>query len=89
MMRCTGIRRFGISWSATSTPARLWPTGLPAPRAGRAFAWEITGLFLVGGMLGVTLGTWFGRRLSGARLQKVFAATIVGVAILVVGKTMT
>jgi uncharacterized membrane protein YfcA len=57
--------------------------------AGRAFAWEITGLFLVGGMLGVTLGTWFGRRLSGARLQKVFAATIVGVAILVVGKTMT
>jgi hypothetical protein len=55
--------------------------------AGRAFSWEITGLFLLGGVAGMTLGTKLGRHLSGPKLQRVFAIAIVAVAMFVIGKT--
>jgi hypothetical protein len=56
--------------------------------AGRSLSWEITGLFLVGGLLGMVAGSQLGRRLSGPRLQKVFASGIIMVAVFVAGRTL-
>lgn len=48
--------------------------------AGQSVALGVTGLFVLGGVLGVELGSRMGRRLSGAGLQKVFAAAMIAVA---------
>jgi len=45
-------------------------------------------LFVVGGIVGMFLGLLASRRLSGPRLQRVFAVAIVAVAIFVIIRTM-
>ena len=56
--------------------------------AGRTISVETTALFVVGGVVGLLVGTRAGRRLSGPALQKVFAVAIVAVAIFVVVRTV-
>lgn len=56
--------------------------------AGRPIGVGITALFIVGGVVGMTLGSRLGRRLSGATLQKVFAVAIVAVAIFIIVRTV-
>ena len=48
----------------------------------------VTGLFVVGGIVGLGVGTLVARRLSPVKLQKVFAAAIVAVAAFVVVKNV-
>jgi uncharacterized membrane protein YfcA len=48
--------------------------------AGRPLALMLTGLFVLGGIGGMELGTRLSRRLSGPRLQKGFAVALVAVA---------
>jgi uncharacterized membrane protein YfcA len=56
--------------------------------AGRGISFEITGLFVLGGVLGMMLGCRVNEHLPSQTLQKVFAAGIVTVALFVVGKTL-
>lgn len=56
--------------------------------AGRPIGVGITALFIVGGVVGMTLGSRLGRRVSGPALQKVFAVVIVAVAIFVIVRTV-
>jgi uncharacterized membrane protein YfcA len=56
--------------------------------AGEALSAGVTGLFVVGGILGLGLGTVFARKLSPVKLQKVFAAVIVVVAAFVIVKNV-
>jgi uncharacterized membrane protein YfcA len=56
--------------------------------AGRGISLEVTGLFVLGGILGLVLSNLVSKRISGSKLQKVFAAGIVVVAIFVAGKTL-
>ena len=56
--------------------------------AGRDISREITGLFIVGGYLGLQLGSRLAKRLSGPRLQRLFAGAIVCVAVLIIVKTV-
>lgn len=49
--------------------------------AGRSVPGEITVLFLLGGLVGMWIGTAVGQRVAGPRLQQVFAAAIVVVAV--------
>ncbi len=65
--------------SISGVASHLW--------AGRDISWEVTSLFLVGGILGMFGGIWASRYLSGASLQRVFAIAIVLVAIFVIGRT--
>jgi uncharacterized protein len=55
---------------------------------GRGISLEVTGLFVLGGVIGMSLGGVVSKRLSAAVLQKVFAAGIVAVAIFIVSKTL-
>ena len=55
--------------------------------AGRAISWDVTGLFIAGGYVGLQLGSRLAKRLSGPRLQRLFAGAIVGVAVLIIVKT--
>ena len=55
--------------------------------AGRAISLEVTGLFVLGGVIGMSLGGVVGKRLSVSVLKKVFATGIVAVAIFIVSKT--
>ena len=48
----------------------------------------LTGVFVLGGVAGVSAGTELGRRISGPRLQMVFAGFIIAVAIFVVVRTL-
>jgi uncharacterized membrane protein YfcA len=48
---------------------------------GRPLALTVTLLFVLGGLGGMVLGARLSRRLAGPQLQKLFATTIVGVAI--------
>lgn len=57
--------------------------------AGRGISLDITGLFVLGGVIGMSLGRLVSERLPAQTLQKVFAAGIVTVAVFVVGKTLT
>ncbi|MGI9429981.1 MAG: sulfite exporter TauE/SafE family protein [Bythopirellula sp.] len=57
--------------------------------AGRGIAWDVTGLFVAGGFLGMLLGGRFSEKISGPRLQKVFAAGIVIVASWILAKSLT
>lgn len=55
--------------------------------AGRGISLEITGLFALGGVIGMTLGGEVAKRLPATILQKVFATAIVVVAVFIVSKT--
>ena len=55
--------------------------------AGRGISLELTGLFVLGGVTGMSIGGVVSKRLPAATLQKVFAMGIVAVAVFVVGKT--
>ncbi|HVV99214.1 MAG TPA: sulfite exporter TauE/SafE family protein [Planctomycetaceae bacterium] len=57
--------------------------------AGRPLDWELTWQFVGGGVAGLALGTVLARALSGPRLQQVFAAAIIVVAIFIVVKSLT
>ncbi len=52
--------------------------------AGRTIPWDITALFVAGGVAGLFLGNLAGRRVAGPTLQKVFAAAIVTVAAFII-----
>jgi uncharacterized membrane protein YfcA len=56
--------------------------------AGEPLAANVTVLFVIGGIIGLGLGTVFARRLSPVRLQKVFAVVIVAVAAFVIVKNV-
>ncbi|WP_435007946.1 sulfite exporter TauE/SafE family protein [Tundrisphaera lichenicola] len=56
--------------------------------AGRPLPLALTGLFVVGGIAGMELGTLAGRRLGGPGLQKIFAAAMVAVAAFIVAKSL-
>lgn len=56
--------------------------------AGRGIPLDVTGLFVFGGIIGLFLSNLVSKRISGSKLQKVFAASIVFVAIVVVFKTL-
>ncbi|MFT5327400.1 MAG: putative membrane protein YfcA, partial [Planctomycetaceae bacterium] len=56
--------------------------------AGRGISLEITGLFVLGGVVGMSLGRVVSERLPAAILQRVFASGIVAVAVFVAGKTL-
>ena len=52
--------------------------------AGRSLPWDIAAAFVAGGVAGMVAGTAVGRRLPAARLQRVFAGAVLGVAAFVV-----
>lgn len=56
--------------------------------AGRDISWQLTVLFIAGGFAGISLGSRLASRLSGPKLQKMFAVAIVLVACLIIGKTV-
>jgi uncharacterized membrane protein YfcA len=56
--------------------------------AGRPLPIDLTALFVLGGVLGMELGTWLGRRMGGPGLQKLFAAAMVVVAAFIVTKSL-
>lgn len=56
--------------------------------AGRPLPLGVAGLFVLGGVGGMELGTLLGRRLGGPGLQKLFAAAMVAVAAFIVAKTL-
>jgi uncharacterized membrane protein YfcA len=56
--------------------------------AGRPVEWMLTGLFAVGGIIGMTLGTQWSRRLSGPILQQGFAVALVVVAAFVITRNL-
>lgn len=56
--------------------------------AGRPLPWAFAGLFVLGGVTGMELGTRLGRRIGGPGLQKLFAAAMVAVAAYIVAKTL-
>jgi uncharacterized membrane protein YfcA len=56
--------------------------------AGRPLPLDLTGLFVLGGVGGMELGTLLGRRLGGPGLQKLFAAAMVAVAAFIVLRTL-
>ncbi|MEO2012092.1 MAG: sulfite exporter TauE/SafE family protein [Pirellulaceae bacterium] len=55
--------------------------------AGRGISLEVTGLFVLGGVIGMSLGGLISKRLPAPVLQNVFASGIVAVAIFIVSKT--
>lgn len=55
--------------------------------AGRGIPLEITGLFALGGVIGMALGGQLAKQLPAATLQKIFATGIVAVAVFIVSKT--
>ncbi|MBX6312790.1 MAG: sulfite exporter TauE/SafE family protein, partial [Isosphaeraceae bacterium] len=56
--------------------------------AARPLPLDLTGLFVLGGVGGMELGTRLGRRLGGPRLQKLFAVAMVAVAAFIAAKTL-
>jgi uncharacterized membrane protein YfcA len=56
--------------------------------AGRLLALMLTGLFVLGGMGGMGLGTRLSRRVSGPKLQKGFAVALVAVAALIMTQNL-
>lgn len=56
--------------------------------AGRPLPLELAGLFLIGGIAGMEMGTLASRRLGGPGLQKLFAAAMVVVAVFIVIKSL-
>lgn len=56
--------------------------------AGRPLAWILTGLFIIGGIVGMGLGMRLSRRLSGPTLQKGFALALVIVAAFIMAQNL-
>ena len=56
--------------------------------AGRGISLEVTGLFVLGGVIGMSLGGRVSKRLPAPLLEKAFAAGIAAVAIFIVSKTL-
>jgi hypothetical protein len=56
--------------------------------AGETLAAGVTALFVVGGIVGLGVGTVFARKLSPVKLQQVFAVAIVAVAVFVIAKNV-
>ncbi len=56
---------------------------------GRTLPMELVAPFIAGGIVGLVGGSWLGRRLAGPVLQRMFAATIVLVAALVLIKNLS
>jgi uncharacterized membrane protein YfcA len=56
--------------------------------AGRTIPPGLTITFILGGVLGLALGSQLAKRLSGPHLQRVFAGGIVAVALFVVARTL-
>ena len=57
--------------------------------AGHDISLQVTGLFVVGGVIGLSLAGLVSKRLSGPMLQRVFAVGIASVAMFVVTKTLS
>ncbi len=57
--------------------------------AGREIQPIITGLFIVGGSAGLTIGNFFARRLSGPVLQKIFVMGILAVAVFILIRSLS
>ncbi len=55
--------------------------------AGQRFSVNLTGLFIISGVVGLLVGQQISRRLSGPRLQKIFAVAILLVAGFIIAKT--
>jgi uncharacterized membrane protein YfcA len=55
---------------------------------GGSVPWEITLLFLLGGLAGMWAGTAIANLLAGRRLQQVFAAAIVGVGVFIITRNV-
>ncbi len=56
--------------------------------ADRPLDFHIAAMFTGGGIVGLSMGTQLGRRISGAALQKGFSMAVVAVAVFVVTKSM-
>jgi len=56
--------------------------------AGRGISLEVTGLFVLGGILGLVLSNLVSKRISISMRQRIFAVSIVVVAIIIAGKTL-
>ena len=56
--------------------------------AGRDISLEVTGLFVLGGVLGMSLSGLVSKRLPASSLQKIFAVGIIAVALFIVGKAV-
>lgn len=56
--------------------------------SGQSLALDITGLFIVGGGIGMGLGMVLSKRISGPQLQKIFATAIVVVALFIAAKNL-
>lgn len=67
--------------SVSGVASHLW--------AGRAISPEVTGLFVLGGVVGLFAGQQIARRLSGPVLQKVFAVAILAVAAFVIVRNLS
>ncbi len=78
--RAVATSLLAISLISASGVASYLAVGRPLPLG-------ITGLFVLGGVAGMWLGTRVGRRLSGPRLQKLFAAAMVVVACYIVARS--
>lgn len=55
--------------------------------SGRTIPWEMTGVFVVGGVAGMLVGSTLARRVAGPALQRGFAGAMVAVAAFVVIRT--
>lgn len=66
--------------SVSGVASHLWE--------GRAISPTVTGLFVLGGIVGLFVGQWIGRWLSGPVLQKVFAVAILAVAAFVIVRNL-
>jgi len=81
MQRAIGTSLFVITLVSLSGIAGHFMTGGSVP-------WEITLLFLLGGLAGITAGTAIASRLAGRRLQQVFAAAIIGVGVFIITRNV-
>jgi uncharacterized membrane protein YfcA len=57
--------------------------------AGKELSLQTSGLFTVGSLAGLFLGSWLAQRLAGSKLQRLFAVSIVLVATYVILRTVT
>ena len=55
--------------------------------SGGTVSWTLTGLFIIGGFLGMQFGSAVSKKVSGPRLQKIFATAVVMVALFVIAKS--
>jgi uncharacterized membrane protein YfcA len=81
IQRAIGTSLLVISLISISGIASYLASGVELPP-------QVTTLFLAGSLLGLVLGTELAKRLSGARLQQVFAAAIVFVGIFVIARNL-